>query len=251
MENLYKGLATGRGSSSTTNPKCSIKEAYHKLQDEKKEMEEANVKEQKPMYYLLAKAGESFEQNWEGKDAEELKDYQIGCGVIKWSIDNTMTQQGYTALEETIKTFLCHKFCLEGNTQIGRDNLVGFLINTIAYTRGIENRDKTERKAFIEQNNEQFRLQYESWNQAVQQRADIIIEEIPLDMVKISGNAKDKRNDINHFGFRKNCNPSDKLVSELKKYYEKFCQCMAEWGEEPLDLPMLTEKDMAKKGEEG
>jgi CRISPR-associated Csx2 family protein len=258
MEQLYRGLTTGRGLSIKTESKSgkkkgdskrSIKEAYKQMQDEKKKVEAAYVKEQKPMHHLLAKAGESFEQYWGNKDAEELKDYQIGCGVIKWSIENTMTQQGYTALEETIKTFLCHKFCIEGNTEISRDGLVGFVLNSMSFcAKEIDDFKNADRKIVFEhmlEKNDIFRSCYDKWNEKVQKRAEVIIAKVPIDnMVDICRAAKEKRNDINHFGFRKDCGASDKLINDLENYYKKFREGMEEWGEEPLDLPMLTEKEM-------
>jgi hypothetical protein len=144
---------------------------------------------------------------------------------------------------------LCHKFCIEGNTEISRDGLVGFVLNSMSFcAKEIDDFKNADRKIVFEhmlEKNNTFRSCYDKWNEKVQKRAEVIIAKVPIDnMVDICHAAKEKRNDINHFGFRNDCGASDKLINDLENYYDKFQKGMEEWGEEPLDLPMLTEKEM-------
>ena len=46
--------------------------------------------------------------------------------VTAWSIENGMIQQGYTSLEETIKTWICHNYELNEVDERNREGIVGF-----------------------------------------------------------------------------------------------------------------------------
>jgi hypothetical protein len=85
----------------------------------------------------LDRAIYSYDKYWKTDDTADLEDYEIGLGVVEWSIQNGMTQQGYTALEETIKTFLCYKFGLDGGNKSSRDEEVGFAITAVGKNKDI------------------------------------------------------------------------------------------------------------------
>jgi CRISPR-associated DxTHG motif protein len=128
MKTLYDNMATCRGGS--YNPKASIKGEYANLLEQRNNITGEAAKEIKPMYHLLDRAIYSYDKYWKTDNAADLEDYEIGLGVVEWSIQNGMTQQGYTALEETIKTFLCYKFGLDGGNKKNRDD-VDFAITAV------------------------------------------------------------------------------------------------------------------------
>lgn len=39
-----------------------------------------------------------------------------------------MIQQGYTALEETVKTYLCYRYNLDDKTEATRDDVIGRIL---------------------------------------------------------------------------------------------------------------------------
>ena len=127
-----------------------------------------------------------------------------------------MIQQGYTALEESIKTFLCWYYEVDEISQ--RDAIVGAC--GIALNKGHVERvsleTESDRLSYFEKlKTDKFFKCEESDMETVKK----IIMTFPLELADIMNTIKKERNDINHFGIRlepMNCNV---FAENLKKHY--------------------------------
>lgn len=201
----------------------SIKGAYKFIEKDINKKEKA--KEINTFYHLLNRAIDSYQSKFE-KD----KNYEIGCSVVEWSIDNHMTQQGYTSLEETIKTFLCDYYGLDDHLEETRDYVVGKAINCI--NKYIENKHDSELEnretliEFVENLNENDK------NKIVNEEYINIyyrmLNELPATLIILANNVKISRNDINHFGYNKYPFSSETLIKNLEDYYNEFKNIMNE-----------------------
>lgn len=228
MKNLEECIFTGRGTDAKelqtgTYENKSLKNAYEQLADisrnEKKEAE----KEIKPLYPLLEKIETQY-----GQYFNREKNYEIGCGAVEWSIHNNMVQQGYTALEETIKTYLCDKYGIDDKEEETRDGIIGgILTGTSKYLRENDIRRKEFEELRLNQPERvcqevRSRMYTQALESEYSDQINTIILSIPLKMVELSLKVKEKRNDINHFGFRANPAPAQKFGSQLEQCYKEF-----------------------------
>lgn len=133
--------------------------------------------------------------------------FEIGMETVNWCIRYSLYQQGYTALDESLKTFICDKLNLSEKNykKYYRENIA----NTI----------------LVGLNKEVSQLRID-----VENEEDILL--IKNTVAKLKENTsfcdlvlkiKEKRNDINHFGY-KDLNVTDytKLSFSLKEYYNEF-----------------------------
>ena len=60
------------------------------------------------------------------------------------------------------------------------------------------------------------------------------MKELDYDLISLTGEIKDARNDINHFGMRREPKDADWLKSKLKEYFERFRK-IVERKEEGID----------------
>ena len=188
----------------------SIKNAYERFAQKNTDDINQKITNVKPLYPLFEKAKENFSIF----DKEE--NYQVGLAVVEWSIKNGMIQQGYTALEESIKTFLCWYYGVDEISQ--RDAIVGAC--GIALNKGHVERvsleTESDRLSYFEKlKADNFFKCDESDMETVKK----IIMTFPLELADIMNTIKKERNDINHFGIRlepMNCNV---FAENLKKHY--------------------------------
>lgn len=138
--------------------------------------------------------------------------FEIGLATVNWCIDHSLYQQGYTALDETIKTFICDKLNLHQNPndikeiKKHREYIASTALNCIS----IDESDWIFDKSL---NDEEKKCLTET----------IYILRKNKELKKLASSLKEKRNDINHFGFRGNlASPYNNLSCDLKKYYETF-----------------------------
>lgn len=164
----------------------------------------------------------------------------IGMAVVDWSEKNRLTQQGFTALDETIKTYLCSVYSLSETEEDTRDGVVKTAINCIESVK-LEHREKFEENGL--NGNRSF-----LWNQikndshAPKHHRETfrkIIMTIPDEWVVLSKKCADYRNDINHFGFTKTTKDSSALHDELKFENKQFKALM----EKRIDLNVKDETD--------
>lgn len=171
----------------------------------------------KPLIPLLDKVEEAI-NDFCIKDNEE-----IGIATIKWCIEKGLIQQGYTALEETIKTYICNKYSI---SEIGEDTRDRVVKNALNEMRKVKEHNKKENK------NKDIREYFKETIEYLEnedkkdngERVCIykkIKDTIPEEIVNLS-NVSFARNDMNHFGFTKTTVSCIKLESDLKKYFKEF-----------------------------
>lgn len=193
----------------------SVKAAYASYREEliKKETPQRNIK---PLVPLFEKVEEKFSV------FDKENNYEIGMAVTAWSIENGMIQQGYTSLEETIKTWICHCYGLNEVEEGDRDGVAGYLLNQLKEQEknksGMNLKDPDERWESVRTNAEE---KYQDAPERLE-KARKIVKELDYDLISLTGEIKDARNDINHFGMRREPKDADWLKSKLKEYFERF-----------------------------
>lgn len=202
----------------------SIQKAYANMLGNKDRIPQNREKREiKPLVPLIEKAEASLEVF----NCEE--NYKIGMQVVQWSIKNNMIQQGYTALEESVKTYLCYYCGVDDALKEERENFIGNILGVINKalqnfgedTR--ENRNKIYER-WLADERVQNTLKGEFSNQ-VEKRKELakkVIFEVDWELAKKSSVLKERRNDINHFGMRKDPFSSEKLKKDLDQMYKEI-----------------------------
>lgn len=256
MERMSSAIFTCRGTDASKLEACnkkpdakkSIKNAYQSLKTENMDRVKVKAREIKPLYPLIEKIEKEYNKYFNGNT-----NVDIGCGVVNWSIENHMVQQGYTALEETMITYLCGQYGLDDKTEKTREDIVG---RTLTGIIGYMMRKKSG--TYFDEHREEaaeeiYRLlpgDKEEGEDEEKRREDIkkIVLTIPVPFVKFCNRVKEKRNDINHFGFRNRPATSEQLIGDLKSLNEEFGCLM----KEPIDMSAYEDKFFANisEGEE-
>ena len=126
----------------------------------------------------------------------------IGLATVEWCIRYDMIQQGYTALEESLITFVCREIGLDDTDKELREEKANKILACLKLEKK-EWKLKEENREFVEYGVNYFTIQFPT-------------------LIAIAHQVKEKRNDINHFGFRKNALATDILKSELASLYNSF-----------------------------
>ncbi|MFX0548661.1 TIGR02221 family CRISPR-associated protein [Hathewaya histolytica] len=149
----------------------------------------------KPLVPLFKKVKDRTEEFNSGDNLN------TGLAVVKWSIDNNLIQQAYTALDETLKTYVCIKFNLD-ETDVGL-------------------REEVATKALRIKAKE---LKEEKWKvkEEYKDKIRFIVENLDDEIKKISSPINQLRNDINHFGYTQNVSNYETLKSNIKTQYENL-----------------------------
>ena len=231
MEGLSDALHTCRGADtyslenvkSQDKRKCSIGNAYAALKGSlNRNKESEKYKAIRPLYPLLEKAAEDFSR------FDKKNNYEIGLETVRWSIDNEMIEQGYTALEETIKTFLCYKYDIDERFEETR-GWVDAVILSMFFYRGDKYKDNEYDQTYLdslfrfitEENGKSSEI-YRKLSDEDKSKWKYMIMHVPNSFSEISQKVKSFRNDINHFGFRKNPQKPELLKKKLKDYYNEL-----------------------------
>jgi|GEM_PF-4926119 len=136
---------------------------------------------------------------------------------VKWCIQNNLVQQGYTALNETIKTFICVLNGLDDSDKDIREEIA-------AKAMAVYKFKDDESKWIVE----------EEYKEKIRE----ILKNTPKEIFKIADAISVSRNDINHFGFTEKDKRKDisKLKSELglkynelKKVYDEYLNNKGYW----------------------
>ena len=221
---LSNTLRTSRGAdgnrlSSKGNKKSqsSIKSAYKEFADAIKDGDTKYIDEVEPLYKLLETVSSSFEM------LDKEKNYEVGLSVVKWCIDNGMIQQGYTALEETMITYLCDKHNLDDMCYHDREVIVNQSIN-IAKNYYKDHNEKTGlgKKEYIY--NEYVTTK--KMEKKDMEHFVCIVEGISEELAGVFDKIKECRNDINHFGMREKPLQYTKLEDNLIEAYDAFRENM-------------------------
>lgn len=219
-------LETGRGN---TEGPDNMKNCYERYVAEQKTTSGNLVEEYYPFRELL----EQIERKMEGFKGAETN-FEVGMAAVDWCVDNHMTQQGYTALDETVKTFLCEKLEVPQNQEFWREAVVKRLCSTLfevvredrkeqerrfeSWKSGLERADKgtdEERREGLKKGEELF-----GW---------IVEKEDAKKLVQLMNTIGIKRNDVSHFGFTSNSAKSVDLSRDLKVLAEDFKQLRKKW----------------------
>lgn len=138
------------------------------------------------------------------KDFENGNNLGIGLATIQWCIDNKLTEQGYTALDETIKTYVCIKYGLDDEDRYDREKIAQKAIMRKAHEyvakKGVQ----------------------ESLPDDIKEKITRIENDLDKNLATMSNTVAKHRNDINHFGFSKESMDYDKLNKKLEASYKQF-----------------------------
>lgn len=198
LDDFTMGLYTCRGMTVKENKasKKSIaiasEEVKEKILKVKENEEEIQLK---PLIPLICKIEDNV------KDFHECDNLKNGMTTIKWSIDNNLIQQAYTALDETMKTYICVKYGLDPTKYSDREDIAQTALK-------VRCSNKEESEWII---NNKYETQVRK-----------IAGNLDDDLIKLSSKITEKRNDINHFGFNENVAASDAFAKDIKEYYDEF-----------------------------
>ena len=244
MQNLADCIYTNRGTDAKEikigNPyQRSIKNAYMHLTEIDSDQSKRVAREIKPLYPLMEKIESRYQKYF-----DKEKNYEVGLGVVKWSIDNHMVQQGYTALEETIKTYLCYKYNLDDKTEATRDGVIGRILTGINKMMIDHKMSVQEFQSYKEQEPEKVvtKIRAGMDAKAVERygsQIDEMIRTMPEQLVVLGSCVKELRNDISHMGFRMSPQTAEKLGNLLEKYYKEFVafiQAESTWQDTPSEM---------------
>lgn len=246
IQKLMDCINTGRGYEfKKEGEQKSIRNAYEKFQESIKDLDNKKldyIKPLKPLLEIMLQQTSIFE------DSQTMGEF--GIAATQWAVEHKMTQQGLTALEETIKTIQCEKFDMDPLDIDLREYVVkkGMMALSIEL-QNKANRENRKMKEIMEDVDECFYSDVVSnWEGIVEQEFNTenisdaekkkkrekkkqqvlelgrrFIHMVSLDMVMLSMEVSNTRNDINHFGMRKNAMTSDDLQSKLEEVYQE-CQ---------------------------
>lgn len=250
---LTSCLETGRGKNVTGQKNKNKKSIYQAYVELKKALEDINETQKgmiKPLKPLFEKIEESIEIFNVGE-----KNGKIGMAAVEWAIRNHLLQQGYTALEETMKTVVCELYGLSGE-EGERDAVVGSAIKMFSRKlrefKKVQKRTQKEgeklsdifdrEKVVVEfweedqwNKKNKGKEQNEEQNKRRKKIGESIIREVPEAYANLMNKVTNSRNSINHFGFQHSPEEYTKLEENLKGYYKEFKQCYENYKEQKMN----------------
>ena len=160
---------------------------------------------------------------------EADKNISTGLCVIEWCIKYDMIQAGFTALEETVITWLVKNFGEYIRKLLKEERSSGTFIErdvrekagsiATCYSRNF----KDDGCAEDDIGNKRAQDELKIYNAFLSEFRNYRVEEIFDIILKI----KQSRNDMNHFGFSTDQRKSSSLRKQLKEYYDAFSSIMA------------------------
>ncbi len=243
---LTNCLNTGRGKydKNDKNEKKSIQTAYNKFHDSYEKMcEDEQPVSDAPLIRLLdhirGDVNIFSRKYWMEKEGGriELENTATGMAAIQWAIDKNLTQQGFTALEETIKTWLCEAYGIPAGDKAERDGIVGRTLKFMANqqlsqtSQSDGNKEAVKEKLLAE-----FHADPDFEKRDAEEKEDYLkkIEEMAMNLseklLDVSSAVSDQRNSLNHFGFQKYPAGYDKLQKNLEKRYKELKEIMEQDG---------------------
>lgn len=226
LQEFTTSVETGRGDISY---KGGIRKCYEKYDSQQKITSEHLVEEYYPFRELLSR----IDLKMGGFKGAETN-LQVGMATIDWCIDNHMVQQGYTALEETIKTFLCEKLGVPQDRKFWRETVIkrlcSSLYNVIEKDREEMNKRYDAWKKFVQAGNEE---QISEGLEKGEELYERILEKTKYrELVQFMNRISDKRNDISHFGFTDHTSTAEDLKKALGGMVKEFKVIQEKWDEE-------------------
>ena len=187
----------------------SITKAYEKLVENLDLFMQSEKNSMKPLRHIIGKIEDSLGIFKKIENREEI--INTGLGIVHWSLNNNLIQQAYTALLETIVSYMC---ILEGENYNNRESReeVKKYYNNIYY----DNR---------------FLKSYE------------IQGDIKNEIARISYKLSCIRNDVNHYGYcmksyeeNKPSKSYNDLKNIIKQNYKEFENCVVREEKKQLVL---------------
>lgn len=202
LNDFTSSIDTSRGrfinNKKQSDNRNSIQRAYLNVQENINEVIENQNQSIKPLVPLFSKVQERI------VDFKGESNLATGIAVINWSIENNMIQQGYTALEETINTFVCLKYGLDETNKDDRDDIVSKALT-------LKSRNTPENEWIVKEKDKQ--------------KIKDLIETLDDNIYKLSDKVKKYRNDINHFGFsEERARGYDVLANNLIIFRDEFLE---------------------------
>ncbi len=185
---------------------------------------------------------------------EELEDFDIdakliednlefGLATIRWARKYGRTQQGFTALEETMKTYLCLKMTYDPKSRTKREEIVKSACSALAKIiedgKAGKSREETVKKALLSwaKFNELVSGECEKYEElcGMLKKKDLktmnqvkaVMDYVPFPYVSLLHRVGQKRNSLNHFGFNNEKGMSKlELEKALDEYYRTFVRLM-------------------------
>lgn len=245
---LTNCLNTSRGKSEGNN-KNSIRTAYNFFKLNYSEMRKSeNSISERPLRRLFDRIEENVKifdrECFLYKDGRKVKleNTATGMAAVEWAIGKGLTQQGFTALEETIKTYVCESYEIPAEEELVRDIIVG---STVKFMATRYNNAKTKQEKLCEGENVQLNtkelkedrrkeLQRDSLFMKMEaqkrefyiQKVEEMMDKLPVELVHLTSDVTRFRNTLNHFGFQKDGMGYDKIQGSLEKFYNKMKEIM-------------------------
>lgn len=226
LQRFTASIEAGRGN---VEYKQSVKKCYEDYKAQKQITSEHLIEEYYPLRELLDQA----EQKMEGYRNAETN-LQVGMATVEWCIENHMVQQGYTALEETMKTFLCEKIGVPQSEEYWRERVVKrlctVLYDVITKNRGEMDKRFEEWKVSLQKEEKNGNGQSQRGIEKGAELYELLVEsERHRELIRLIDQISNRRNDINHFGFTAHTAAAETLKKELEKGAAKFKKLQEEW----------------------
>lgn len=155
----------------------------------------------------------------------ELRYTAMGIEAVRWAVKKNLIQQGYTALSETVESYVCELYGInageERKRRIVRDALKGEHLRKANFTNPGVNPSEAMRKAWADR--------WETNNSGAENKMIIdkmkqMLMELPGTVFYLSHNVADDRNSVNHFGIRR----EHISYPELRRKLQHYCSRMEE-----------------------
>ena len=250
LYDITQGLETSRGchvpdkkgvpGGSVLNSYRSYEQNYKAMQKRVGKQEEAQAR--KNRIEPLSKLFDVIHDKLGIFDVED--NLAFGFAAIDWAIENKKTQQGFTALDETIKTYLCCRYGLNEYLEKHREGIAKSICNLV----NNEMRQKESGKELTAEAREDIFRKWEiAWEmrwgreqngkdaepdtvtpEQERKAARMLTMELPVELAELTSAISSRRNSMNHFGYSNiyqfGCR---KLYEDLKEYYGRFRQMIA------------------------
>jgi CRISPR-associated Csx2 family protein len=179
----------------------------------KKELNEANPENNKPLGIILSKVKSHFDEYQEST-------IENGLNAVKWCIDNGLIQQGATLLEEFSTTYILIKL---GYKELLQDSEVRSIVSAgiIVSEHEFRFKETKEAESFMDE------IKKDKFLRLVRIELEIVPRIYALnnykEIKKLVNDLKNSvRNDVNHAGFREKPRTYDDLKASLLKRYNQF-----------------------------
>ncbi len=154
-----------------------------------------------------------------------MKNTSLGMASVKWAIEKNLLQQAYTALNETLISYVCELFGVSANYYDGRENVRQTLrIVNPEYEKshspaGFETQYRQANWLSIYKTNaNKYKPIYQ-----FEETAMAILSSLPEEVFSLAKLIVDDRNSLNHFGFQQSSTISyDKLAGNLSDRYKQM-----------------------------